>query len=72
MNIYVHVYKRVEHVRKCLPLRQGEPRLRTFVKNFPWRCLKERVDVSLRDMVSGHGGDGLMVGLDDVISLFQP
>ena len=28
-------------------------------------------DVALREMVSGHGGDGLMVGLDDVRSLFQ-
>ena len=24
------------------------------------------------DMVSGHGGDGLMVGLDDLSGLFQP
>ena len=32
----------------------------------------ERVDVALRDMVSGHGGDGLMVGLGDLSGLFQP
>ena len=25
-----------------------------------------------RDMVSGHGEDGLMVGLDDLSGLFQP
>jgi len=30
------------------------------------------MDVALRDMVSRHGGDGLMVGLDDVSGLFQP
>ncbi len=30
------------------------------------------VDVALRDTVSGHGGDGLMVGLDDLTGLFQP
>ena len=28
--------------------------------------------VALRDTVSGHGGDGLMVGLDDLRGLFQP
>ena len=26
---------------------------------------------ALEDMVSGHGGDGLMVGLDDLSGLFQ-
>jgi len=30
------------------------------------------VGVALRDMVSGHDGDGLMVGLDDLSGLFQP
>ena len=30
------------------------------------------VDVALRDAVSGHGGDGLMFGLDDPSGLFQP
>ena len=30
------------------------------------------VDVALRDVVSGHGGDGLLVGLEDLRSLFQP
>jgi len=28
-------------------------------------------DMGLRDTVSGHGGDGLMVGLDDLCDLFQ-
>ena len=28
--------------------------------------------MALRDMVSGHGGDGLMVGLGDLSGLFQP
>ena len=28
--------------------------------------------VAPRNMVSGHGGDGLMVGLDDLSGLFQP
>ena len=32
--------------------------------------LKKHRDVALRDMVSGHGGDRLMVGLDDLRSLF--
>ena len=33
---------------------------------------KNHVDVALRDMVSGHGGDGLTFGLDDLRGLFQP
>jgi len=33
---------------------------------------KEHVNVALRDMVSGHGGDGLMAGLDYLSGLFQP
>ena len=33
---------------------------------------KNHVDVALRDMVSGHGGDGLTVGLEDHGDLFQP
>ena len=33
---------------------------------------KKRADVALRDMVSGHGGDGSMVGLNDLDGLFQP
>ena len=33
---------------------------------------EKRVDVALRGMVSGHGGDGLMVAIDDLNDLFQP
>jgi len=33
---------------------------------------RSRVDVALRDVVSGHGGDGLAVGLDDLRGLFHP
>ena len=29
----------------------------------------KRVDLALRDMVSRHGGDGLMIGLDDLRGL---
>jgi len=29
-------------------------------------------DVVLRDVVSGHGGDGLVVGLSDLRGLLQP
>jgi len=28
-------------------------------------------DVALRDMISGHGGDGLTIGLDDFSGLSQ-
>jgi len=33
---------------------------------------KRRIDVELKDMVSGHGGDELVVGLDDLRGLFHP
>ena len=33
---------------------------------------KSRVDVALRDVVSGHGGDVLVVGQGDLRDLFQP
>ena len=33
---------------------------------------KNRVDVALRDVVSGHGGGGLVAGLGDLRGLFQP
>ena len=32
---------------------------------------KKSVDVALRDMVSGCGGDGLMAGLNDLSGPFQ-
>lgn len=31
---------------------------------------KRRVDVALWDVDSGHGGDGLMIRLDDLSGLF--
>ena len=33
---------------------------------------KKRADVAMSDMVSGHGGDGLTAGVDDLRGLFQP
>jgi len=33
---------------------------------------KKCMDMALSDMVSGHGGSGLMVGMDDLSDLFQP
>jgi len=35
-------------------------------------AFKSHVDVALGDVVSGHGGGGLTVGLDDLRGLFQP
>lgn len=34
--------------------------------------LREHVDVALRNVVSGHGGDALTVGLDDLRGLIRP
>jgi len=33
---------------------------------------RKRADVALRAMVSGHGGNGWMVGLNDLSGLIQP
>ena len=45
------------------------PRLpRKVVESLSLEVLKNRGDVALRDVVSRHGGDGLMVRCDD---LFQ-
>ncbi len=45
-----------------LPREVGSPSLEVF---------QSCGDVALRDMVSGHGGGGLMVGLGDLRGLSQ-
>jgi len=37
---------------------------REVVELLYWEVCKKRVEVALRDVVRGHGGDGLMVGDD--------
>jgi len=46
---------------------------REVVESLSLEVFKQRVqDGALRDMVSGHGVDGFVVGLDDLSGLFQP
>ena len=45
---------------------------RVVVESPSLEVFKSRVDVALRDVGSGHGGGGLMVGLGDPRGLFQP
>ena len=42
------------------------------VESLSLEVFKKRVDAALRDIVSGHGGEGLTFGQDNVSGLFQP
>ena len=53
-------------------LRQWHRLSKEMVKSPSLEVFKSRADVALRDVVSGHGWDGLMVGQDDIGGLFQP
>ena len=43
---------------------------RAVVESLSLEALEKYGDVALRDIVSGHGGDGLILGLDDLRGLF--
>ena len=45
---------------------------RDVVESLSLEVFKKCGDVTVTAVVSGHGGDGLTVGLDDLRGLFQP
>jgi len=45
---------------------------REVVESPSWEVFKKRVMWHFRTWFSRHGGDGLMVGFDELRSLFQP
>ena len=53
-------------------VRQWHRLPREVVESPSLEVLKNRVDVALRDVVGGRGGDGLLVGHGDPKGLFQP
>ena len=76
--------ERLLYVANGCKLCQGKFRLEIIKKNLfservvrqwhwlPREVFKNRVDVALRDVVSGHDVGGLVVGLHDLKGLFQP
>ena len=63
-------YSGTSIIQKCV--RQWHRLPRKVVESLSLEVFNNREDVALRDVVSGRGGDGLVVGLHYLSHLFQP
>ena len=52
-------------------MRQWHRLPKEVVESLSLEVSKKHTDVSLKNMVNGHHGDGLVVGLNDLSGVFQ-
>ena len=75
MHLSSYAHLQIGNQEKFLLRKSGnalEPAPQGVSESPSLEVFKKRVDVALGHKVSGHGGDGLTIGLEDLSGLFQP